>query len=438
MSSLLEYQKAYIEPKFIHQKVRQFSYMSFKFTICQVFLFSVLLLVSTFTYGQSQDNLNFVDIDEHVRKTPSEAEKEMSVLANYLTEPALNDFDRARSFYVWLTTNVVYDMKAYRNGRRRINKNNEDILKRKRAVCFGYSKFFKALCDEVGLDSQVISGYSKGSLTSTPKLEEPDHAWNAVKLEEKWYLLDVTWGAGVVYQKSDFVHEFSDEYFLTSPKKLIINHLPADPMWQLLPCSISTEDFKDSPNHLLKKISDTPQDCVNYADSLEVFEQFDYHQKMLKTAINTYTFNPTPQNAKQLGHAYMDYEAYLDAKAVNLQKSNSIEELVTIQHAMIHTSEQAKKYTTLYDRQKENLAYTYMNLAATLSKKLPDFEVTQDYYEMINIYEEILPYFQKAKDILDALPSSLFIESALEQCTSNIEAVKNNLDIYRKELQLND
>ncbi|MFK7906874.1 MAG: transglutaminase domain-containing protein [Chitinophagales bacterium] len=423
---------------FVYQKVWQFSYMIFKSTIRQVFLIQVLLLASLFTYGQSKDNLSFVHIDEHARKASSKVENGMSDLANYLAKPALNDFDKARSFYVWLTTNVTYDMQAYRNGRRRINKSNEDILKRKRAVCFGYSKFFKALCDEVGLDSQVISGYSKGSLTSTPKLEEPDHAWNAVKLEGKWYLLDATWGAGVVYRKSDFVHEFSDEYFLTSPEKLIVNHLPADPMWQLLPCAISTKDFKDSPNSLLKKVSDVPQNCIDYADSLVVFEQLDYHQKMLKTAINTHIFNPTQQNAKQLGHAYMDYEAYLDAKAIKLQESNSIEELMAIQQKMIQTSEQAKKYTALYDRQKENLAYTYMNLAATLSKKLPDFEANQDFYEMINIYEEILPYFEKAKDMLNDLPPSLFIESALEQCTTNIEAVKNNLDIYRKELKLND
>jgi len=427
-----------MQPNFVYQKIWQSSYMTFNFTTWQVFLIQVLLLISIFCYGQSKDGLGFVYIDEHVRKTPSEVESEVSALANYLAEPALNDFDKARSFYVWLTTNVIYDMQAYRNGRRRINKSNEDILKRKRAVCFGYSKFFKALCDEVGLDSQVISGYSKGSLTSTPKLEEPDHAWNAVKLEGEWYLLDATWGAGVVYRKSDFVHEFSDEYFLTSPQKLIVNHLPADPMWQLLPCAISTKDFKDSPNSLLKKVSDVPQNCVNYADSLTLFEQLDYHQKMLKTAINTHIFNPTQQNAKQLGHAYMDYEAYLDAKAVELQKSNSIDELMVIQQKMIQTSEQAKKYTTLYDRQKENLAYTYMNLAATLSKKLPDFEAGQDYYEMVNIYEEILPYFQKAKDMLDALPPSLFIQSALGQCKTNIEAVKNNLDIYRKELKLND
>ncbi len=256
-----------------------FLYMNLKFTIWRFQFVVFLLLIFQTIIGQVSDTLNFNNIDSYARKAPTEVSQEVNTLAQYLAKPASNDFERTRSFYVWLTTNISYDMKAFKNGRKRINQTNEDILTRRRAVCFGYSKFFKALCDEIGLESEVVSGYSKGSLTSSPQLEEPDHAWNAVKLEGKWYLLDATWGAGVVYRESDFVHEFSEDYFLTSPEKLIVNHLPADPIWQLLPCAISTEDFKESPKHLLSLVSDRPDDCINYADSLAKYEQLEYHEK---------------------------------------------------------------------------------------------------------------------------------------------------------------
>ncbi|MEZ4884641.1 MAG: transglutaminase domain-containing protein [Chitinophagales bacterium] len=412
--------------------------MNIIITIWQLFLFSLLLLISPFFLGQSNDNVSFTSIDKYAQKAPVTVCTDVKTLANYLSEPASNDFERARSFYVWLTTNISYDMQAYKNGRRRINQTNEDILRRKRAVCFGYSKFFKALCDEVGLPCEVISGYSKGSLTSTPNLEQSDHAWNAVKLEGKWYLLDATWGAGVVYRESEFVHQFSEEYFLTSPEKLIVNHLPADPMWQLLPCAVTTDDFKESATYLMNLVADKSSNCENYADSLAKFEQLGYHQKMLTTAIHTYQFNPTEANAKELGHAYMDYESYLDEKAVKLQQTNEIDELLAVQLEMIQTSEQAKQYIELFDRQKENLAYTYMNLAATLSRKLTNFEAAKNYYQMVIIYEEILPYFEKAKNMLNSLPRNLQIENALQQCAVNIMAVKNNLGIYRQELKLND
>lgn len=412
-----------------------FFYMNVKPTILNVFFCLLFLLTPQYLLGQTQDTLDFRSIDAHANKTPSQVSQDINSLANYLVETSSNDFERARSFYVWLTTNIAYDMKAYRNGRKRINKTNEDILERRRAVCFGYSKFFKALCDEVGMQSEVISGYSKGSLTSNPQLEEPDHAWNAVKLEGKWYLLDATWGAGVVYRESEFVHEFSEDYFLTPPEMLIVNHLPADPIWQLLPCAISTKDFKESSNHILQQASDSSTNCVNYADSLKNYEQMDYHEKMLATAINTYQFNPTEKNAAQLGHAYMDYESYLDAKAVKLQSTDDIDALMTVQQEIIITCEQAKQYIELYDRQKENLAYTYMNYAVTISKKIPDLEANDDYFGIIEIYQEMLPYFEKALTLLRTLPSNIFIQDALEQCRVNIEAVKNNVGIYRQEMK---
>lgn len=412
--------------------------MSFTFTIRQVFTFLLLFFFSLSAWSQAKDLRDFSTIDNHAQKASVEVSSSVSDLAIYLTQTATNDFEKARSFYVWLTTHISYDMQAYKNGKRRINQNNEDILRRKRAVCFGYSQFFKALCDEVGLPAEVISGYSKGSLTSTPNLQQPDHAWNAVKLEGKWYLLDATWGAGVVYRQSEFVHQFSEDYFLTPPEKLIVNHLPADPMWQLLSCAISVDDFAASTTELLDLVADKSKGCVNYTDSLANFEKLGYHQKMLRTAIHTYQFNPTESNAKQLGHAYMDYEAYLDAKAVKLQQTDRIDELLAIQQEMIQTCEQAQQYIELYDRQKENLAYTYINYAVTISKKLPALESAKNYYQMVMIYQEMLPYFQKAQALLNELPSSLYSESAKEQCRSNIEAVSNNLKIYRQELKLND
>ena len=52
-----------------------------------------------------------------------------------------------------------------------------------KAVCDGYSRAFKLLCDRAGIDSLVISGSAEGYA----------HAWNAAKIEGEWYYIDVTW-----------------------------------------------------------------------------------------------------------------------------------------------------------------------------------------------------------------------------------------------------
>jgi hypothetical protein len=51
------------------------------------------------------------------------------------------------------------------------------------AVCEGYARAFKLLCQTAGLECILITGDSKGV----------GHLWNMVKLEDKWYHVDVTW-----------------------------------------------------------------------------------------------------------------------------------------------------------------------------------------------------------------------------------------------------
>jgi len=62
------------------------------------------------------------------------------------------------------------------------------VLLSRNAVCEGYAKAFKLLCDRAGLPSIVISG--KG--TPITSQEEP-HAWNIVNLNGICAHVDVTW-----------------------------------------------------------------------------------------------------------------------------------------------------------------------------------------------------------------------------------------------------
>ncbi len=51
------------------------------------------------------------------------------------------------------------------------------------AVCEGYARAFKLLCQSAGLECILVTGDSKGV----------GHLWNMVKLENEWYHVDVTW-----------------------------------------------------------------------------------------------------------------------------------------------------------------------------------------------------------------------------------------------------
>lgn len=59
------------------------------------------------------------------------------------------------------------------------------------AVCDGYAKAFKLLCDAYDIPCLVVPG------TATQNGKKEPHAWNYVQMEDgKWYGMDVTWDDG--------------------------------------------------------------------------------------------------------------------------------------------------------------------------------------------------------------------------------------------------
>lgn len=69
------------------------------------------------------------------------------------------------------------------------------------AVCDGYAKAFKLLCDAYEIPCLIVAG------TATQSSQEAPHAWNYVQMENgKWYAIDPTWNDGS--------EEVDDTYFL--------------------------------------------------------------------------------------------------------------------------------------------------------------------------------------------------------------------------------
>lgn len=89
-----------------------------------------------------------------------------------------------------------------------------------RAVCDGYAKSVKILCDQMGIPCVIVAGAAVQSNS-----EEP-HAWNYVQMEDGlWYAIDLTW--------NDEGESASTDYFLigaqTAPSgraPFIESHLP--------------------------------------------------------------------------------------------------------------------------------------------------------------------------------------------------------------------
>lgn len=83
-----------------------------------------------------------------------------------------------------LVDSVEYDIQAAESDDSTSDAfNMYGAMVRKQAVCSGYAYAAKMLLNRVGIESRIVVGMSKNS----------GHMWNQVRINGKWYHLDVTW-----------------------------------------------------------------------------------------------------------------------------------------------------------------------------------------------------------------------------------------------------
>ncbi len=201
----------------------------------------VLLGTAGIVYAQE----DYSAIDQHAISAPSEVSNSVEALTKYLVEPAKNDTEKVRAIHKWITENISYDVEALESGDYG-KQSVPEVLKSKKGVCSEYSSVFGALATQAGLEAVTVIGFSKGpGFGSDSVAPDADHAWNAVKADGEWYLLDCTWAAGYVDASSKFVRKAFDHYFMTPPDQFIYDHLPEVSKWQLLDTPINRKQFEN-------------------------------------------------------------------------------------------------------------------------------------------------------------------------------------------------
>ncbi|KAM8939583.1 uncharacterized protein RCH25_053271 [Pelodytes ibericus] len=192
----------------------------------------------------------FIHIDQYVISMSQQlAFKDYTIqeIVCKITEKAQNDLERIRAIWIWLCYNISYDVEGFLGISPKIFQ-PQDVLKNKKAVCSGYAGLCKDMCREIGIKCREVSGYSRGTEYSEGlsfQRTKSNHMWNALEVDNEWYLLDACWGAGTVnLQKRIFIPSYDDFFFLTEPTEFIETHWPDDPDWQLLEPPVSFETFE--------------------------------------------------------------------------------------------------------------------------------------------------------------------------------------------------
>ncbi len=192
----------------------------------------------------------FAELDAYARKVPASTTTEIESLARYLSQKATTDLEKARAIYIWITDNIRYDDDAFNSGNYPVY-SAEYVLRNRKAVCEGYSNLFTALGTAMDLAVEQVVGYSKGyGYTPGTQLKESDHAWNIVKINGDWKIMDATWGSSHgenVNGKLVSKKQFDNYWFDVDPYEAIFNHFPEDAANAFVQPLITLDQYEQMP-----------------------------------------------------------------------------------------------------------------------------------------------------------------------------------------------
>ena len=101
----------------------------------------------------------------------------------------LSELEKFQVIHDFVKEYISYDYKALMSGSESISEANDakNCLRKQKGVCGGYAYMYRDLCKAAGLNCEVVIGqaYFQG--------KNRGHAWNGVKLNGKWYHVDVCW-----------------------------------------------------------------------------------------------------------------------------------------------------------------------------------------------------------------------------------------------------
>lgn len=159
-------------------------------------------------------------------------------LTDSLAAPYSTELEQARAIFAWISEYIAYDC----GSENRLEKEPdeavdplnytqvqlENILRTRRTRCDGYAFLFKLMCNLAGIYCTVLEGYARFSGRQVdPATVQPNHAWNAARLDGRWYEIDPTVGSGHCEGRR-FRRQRTEQYFGMSEDLIERLYIPVE------------------------------------------------------------------------------------------------------------------------------------------------------------------------------------------------------------------
>lgn len=144
---------------------------------------------------------NYISLSEWVDKVNSIVDKNI--------KDDMTEQQKVKALHDFIVLNAKYDG-TYEGGAINVPHYAETIIFEGHGVCDGYAEAYKILLNGAGIDCKVIYGNTPNGL----------HAWNQVKIDNKWYNVDVTW------DDPDSGDRILYDYYCLPDSKFSVDHWP--------------------------------------------------------------------------------------------------------------------------------------------------------------------------------------------------------------------
>ncbi len=178
-----------------------------------------------------RDLTPFAALDAEVRRLPLPSPRTFATVAKGLIALSPSPLQKARAAYVWTTAHVAYSLARRGDGAAALADLSGD--------CEAHTAIYAALCKSMGVECATVGGHVRFGVPPAGVLAMGAkplgtgqwlvvHAWNAVRIDGRWGLVDTTLGVKPTKDACE-----PDDYFLADPAVLATDHVPEDPAMRL-------------------------------------------------------------------------------------------------------------------------------------------------------------------------------------------------------------
>lgn len=152
--------------------------------------------------GEITIKIKYIYDSDQINQINAEIDKLLNTL---ITEDLTDDYDKIKSIHDYIINNTKYDID---NNKELQSYNAYGTLFNHLATCNGYTDLMAIYLSKMGYDNYKVATTN----------ETTGHVWNAVKINDEWLHLDLTWDDPVSNDGKDYLYH---KYFLINTDELI-------------------------------------------------------------------------------------------------------------------------------------------------------------------------------------------------------------------------